>query len=215
MTIRDLTNALGRDHYLARELVYALARDRGPHLSRARARAHELVHDLSFNRKEVRTSCWDIKLERAYDIARYLERDLTSALNRDLSASFDRFNELACELERELARAHDRALKFIPRPDSIPMSGHTAAHPSRAQMRDKRNHMWPARSASHLTNVAAGLLPRHDRLRYSEEYQGELAVLADAGTGRWHQFCFAARLLVRAPMLRATLVLSARRQAAR
>lgn len=71
------------------------------------------------------------------------------------------------------------------------------------------NH--PARAAARLAGAAAAVLPRRDRPRYTEEYQGDLADLAAAGVGRWQQLRHSSRLLAASVSLRVVSTRAQRR----
>jgi hypothetical protein len=133
--------------------------------------------------------------ERALHLAHELTHAhaLVPAFNLDLDLV--RTLDLAIDLSYILADDLGRALGYAPDHD-------------RAQAGSAR----PLEGAVRLAGAAAAILPRADRPRYAEEYQTELADLAVTGTGRWRQLCYVARLLTRAPLLRAELILAAHRR---
>jgi hypothetical protein len=203
---RDLAGVINNAYALERDL--AIVRD----LARGIQGARAVADALSSAQVRARTIAKDLADARARDRAhrtlpnalRYdglllnaeayaAARDKAFSRARELAGSLTAVRELALALASEVATARDFA------------EGASAAR--------AWDGATPARPAMGLAWTAAGLLARRDRLSYDLEYRSELAELAARGVSRWQQLRHSARLLARAPLLRAELGSARRRQA--
>jgi hypothetical protein len=238
--VGNLVHGLDRSRILAIDLAadldirngLALERDLAGVISNARA----LAHDLADARDLARVICGDRDLANALGSAcasgRDLAVDLAAARARDRATRGDPFDpsltfDLAMAGTRAYAAARDwgRATASSIAKDLIiardlangiasdlNVRDLTSAADRDSEGRDE-DEARPARPAARVAWTAACLLPRRDRTRYDLEYRSELTDLATAGVGRVQQLRHAARLLVRAPMLRVELAIARRRVA--
>jgi len=208
---RDLADVIGNAYALARDLADArdLARiicgdrDLTKALGSARARGSYLAGDLAVTRDRDRAT-----RGTALDPSLTLDRALAGT--RAYVKGRDRARISANELAKDLAIAGDLA-------GDLARDLNTARHLANAADRDteeRDDQPCPARPAARVAWTAACLLPRRDRIRYDLEYRSELADLAATGMSRLQQLRHAARLLVRAPLLRADLAIARRRKVA-
>jgi hypothetical protein len=202
---RDLAGIISNTRVLACDLADArdLARiiygdrDLANTLSNACAHALDLAEDLTDARARDRAS----RGLYAASLAPGVIADLEEA--RTYAAARDRAHISAKDLATELAVARNLA-RDLARDLTIA-----------AKTEERDDRVRPTRPAVRVAWTAAVLLTRRDRIRYDLEFQCELAELAAAGACWRQQLRYAARLLARAPLLRAELAGGRRRQAAR
>lgn len=223
---------LAADLYNGRGL--ALSRDLGDVIGNARALAHDLTEARALARRIFSDRDLNDRINTAWACACKVADDLTGARDRDratrgtsidLTLSLDRAlagtrayaeardqarmtsRDLAAALTVARNRARDLANDFA---DAFPAA---SIRVDATAERDAPER--PARPAVTVAWTATVLLARQDRPRYDLEYRSELADMAATGTGRGQQLRYAARLLVRTPLLRAELARTRRRQAVR
>jgi len=208
---RDLADVIGNASAIAcdladaRDLARTICGDRDltNALSRACARSHNLARDLAAVRDHDRAT-------RCTVLDPSLTADRALAGTRAYADGRDRARMSAKKLAKDLAIARDLA-------SDLASDLNFGRHHADAADRDtegRDDQARPARPAARVAWTAACLLPRRDRIRYDLEYRSELADLAAVGLSRPLQLRHAARLLVRAPLLRADLARARRRKVA-
>lgn len=207
---RDLGGIINNAYALEQELVVACGL--AHRLTRGMRRGRAVADALDEARADARMIAKDLAVARERDRA---HRRLPHALWYDSilpnAEAYAEARDKACFMARELAGHLTAAMAAaVALANDLGVAGDLAEMASESA---KRTGASPARPAVRVAWTAAGLLARHDRLTYDLEYRSELADLAASGVSRWQQLQHSARLLARAPLLRAELASARRRQA--
>lgn len=208
-TVRNIDRALRKLRRIAAEFDSDQANVRA--LNRKLQRASAIAHTFDRASTPARARALDRALSEALDRARALDgarlRDKT--ITRSVHPGAPKHTEI-----REVFFRGDHIISVL---ESA--SADTSRlvlivdSPEQGRIKEQRDTRQVLRSAAGITAAAARLLPPGDRVRYAEEYLGELWDLVQSGHGRARQLKYSLTQLVNAVPMRSELRSSHRKNA--